>query len=138
MASHQSYTALITGANSGIGLALTRRLLHEGWTGITLIRSAFADDDAVITRAREQGRLRIYRADLSDEASLKQALDAITAHEQRIDVLFNNAAAALGSIQLSPQGREMHFEVNTVVPYIIARTLQPLIARSSLKTIVNV
>ncbi len=52
-------------------------------------------------------------------------------------MLFNNAAAAVGGIVSSPQGREMHFEVNTVVPYIILMELKPLLEQGSLKTVIN-
>ncbi len=52
-------------------------------------------------------------------------------------MLFNNAAAAVGGITHSPQGREMHFEVNTVVPYIILMELKPLLEQGSLKTVIN-
>ncbi len=130
-------TALITGANSGVGFELTKRLLGEGWHMIALIRSDFAADEQIISRARAQGRLRVYLADFSDFASLKRALDEIKSCEAPIDVLFNNAAAAVGGIYPSPQGREMHFEVNTVVPYIIAMELKALLAKSRLKTIIN-
>ncbi len=130
-------TAFVSGANSGVGFELTKRLLDEGWDVITLIRSDFADGEPLIARARKEGRLRVYHADLSDYESLHSALQAITAREGWIDALFNNAAAAIGGIHFSPQGREMHFEVNTVVPYIILKTLQPLLEKGTLKTVVN-
>lgn len=130
-------TALISGANSGVGLELTRRLLSEGWDVLALIRSDFAADEPQIASARAAGRLRVYRADLSDFASLRGALQAIRTREARIDVLFNNAAASAGRIEHSPQRRELHFEVNTVVPYITLMELKPLLAGGALKTVVN-
>ena len=130
-------TAFVSGANSGVGLELTKRLLDEGWEVIALIRSDFPTDEPLLAPAQAEGQLRVYRADLSDFKSLRGALQEINAREAKIDVLFNNAAAALGGIRQSPQGREMHFEVNTVVPYIIAMELKPLLAKGALKTIVN-
>lgn len=130
-------TALISGANSGVGLELTRRLLSEGWDVLALIRSDFAADEPQIAPARAAGRLRVYQADLSDFSSLRGALQAIKARETQIDVLFNNAGAAPGAIRHSPQGHELHFEVNTVAPYIILMELKPLLARGALKTVVN-
>jgi NAD(P)-dependent dehydrogenase (short-subunit alcohol dehydrogenase family) len=130
-------TALVSGANSGVGLELTKRLLSEDWDVIALIRSDFPAGEPQIAPAQAEGRLRVYRADLSDFKSLRGALEEIKASEAKLDVLFNNAAAALPGIRHSPQGREMHFEVNTVVPYIIAMELKPLLAKGDLKTIVN-
>lgn len=129
-------TALVTGANSGVGFELTKRLLGEGWDIIALIRSSFADDPQ-IAQAQEEGQLRVYTAELSDYSRLKEALEAIKECEDRIDVLFNNAAAAVRGIFFSPQGHEMHYEVNAVVPYIIALELKPLLEEGSLRTIVN-
>lgn len=138
MSTHSAgHTALITGANSGIGLELTRRLLAEGWDVVALIRSTFPADEPQIAQALAQGRLRSYSADLSDFASLQSALAELAARESRLDLLFNNAAAAVGGLRQSPQGRDIHFDVNTVAPYLILMELRPLLARGSLKTVIN-
>src|SRR5579859_3828815 len=108
---HNGTVALITGANSGIGLELTRRLVSSGLDVLALIRSDFPLNDPLLTQAHQAGRLRLYKADLSDFESLKRALETIKANEEHIDLLFNNAAVATGGIYQSPQGHEMHFEV---------------------------
>lgn len=130
--------ALVTGANSGVGLELTKRLLKEGAEVVALVRSDFETGDEPIATARETGRLSVYRADLGDYKSLKAALDAIKSSGLTIDFLFNNAGAAFREIKRSPQGNEAHFEINTVAPYIILRELKDLVAKSESKTIVNV
>lgn len=130
-------TALVTGANSGVGLELTKHLLTEQWAVIALVRSDFPANEPMIMHAQANGQLRVYKADVSDFVSLKHALQEISEREERIDILFNNAGTATAGIHQSPQGREMHFEVNTVVPYIIAMTVQPLLAQGMLKTIIN-
>lgn len=130
-------TALITGANNGIGLELTRRLLTEGWHVAALIRSSFAADDEVTARAIRDGRLRIYTAELTDFPQLAAALQKIQAEEASIDVLFNNAGGSLPELRFSPQGREMHYELQTVVPYIIYREMKELLLRGSFKTVIG-
>jgi len=129
--------ALITGAASGVGLELTKKLLAEGWEVIAFIRAAFPAGEAEIKTAIENKTLRIYNADLSDFTSLHRGLKTILAQETSIDVLFNNAGVSLGALSYSPQGREMHYEVNTVVPYIITQELKPLLQKGSLKTILH-
>ncbi|OWA35507.1 short-chain dehydrogenase [Saccharibacillus sp. O16] len=130
-------TALITGANNGIGLELTRRLLQEDWHIAALIRSSFAEDDEVIAAALREGRLRIYKAELTDFRQLAAALADLRAHETAIDVLFNNAGGSLPELRFSPQGREMHYELQTVVPYIIYREVKELLLQGSLKTVIG-
>lgn len=128
---------LITGANNGIGLELTRRLLDEGWTVLALVRSDFPGDDTLIQKALANRQLRPYKADLADFPALKRALDEIKWREGKIDVLFNNAGGSFPELVYSKQGREMHFELQTVVPYIIFMELKDLLKQGSFKTIVN-
>lgn len=130
-------TALITGANNGIGLALTRTMLAEGWHIIALIRSPFAAEDTQITQAVISQQLRIYKADLTDFTSLRAALQEIKAEEPSIDLLFNNAGGSFPELSYSRQGREMHFELQTVVPYIITIEMKELLLKGRLKTVVN-
>lgn len=129
--------ALITGASSGIGLELTKRLLSEGWQVLALIRSAFPSGDSLVQDCLMSQQLRIYTADLSDFTDLQTSLNQIKKHEKHIDVLFNNAGVSFGELSYSKQGREMHFEVNSVVPYIILMEMKELLARGSFKTVIN-
>ncbi len=132
------YIALITGANAGIGLALTRKLLSEDWQVIALNRSDFPADDAAIDQAVQLGRLRIYKiADLTDYDGLRGILEVIKEKERRIDILFNNAGGSFNELRYSKQGREMHYELLTVVPYIIMTALQDCLKNGSLKTVIN-
>lgn len=130
-------TALITGGRSGIGLELTKSLLQKNWRVISLDRSAFAKEDQVIQKAFHNGSLTQHLADLSDFAQLKRVLNLVTAKESYLDILFNNAGSMTGHLMFSKQGRELDFEVNTVVPFIIVSELKPLLLKGNLKTIIN-
>jgi len=130
--------ALITGASAGIGLELTRKLLSEDWQVIALNRSDFPADDERIRIALKLGTLRIYKtSDLADYAGLKRALEEIKSKERRIDILFNNAGGSFPDLRYSKQGREQHYELLTVVPYLILMELMELIKRGRLKTVIN-
>lgn len=130
--------ALITGASAGIGLELTRKLLSEGWQVIAVNRSGFPEDDVTIQEAVKGGWLRTYKiTDLADYASLRETLEEIKGKERRIDILFNNAGGSFDKLSYSKQGREKHYELMTVVPYIILMELKELIKNSRLKTVIN-
>jgi Dehydrogenases with different specificities (related to short-chain alcohol dehydrogenases) len=134
----REHIALVTGASSGIGLALTRKLLSENWQVIALIRSDFPEDDRLIQDHLKEGWLRAYKVkDLTDYGSLRHSLDEIKGKEQRIDILFNNAGGGLSELRYSKQGRELHYELLTVVPYIILMELKELLRNGRLKTVIN-
>lgn len=134
----REHIALITGANAGIGLELTRKLLSEGWQVVALNRSGFPEDDMSIQNAIVGGSLRIYKTeDLADYASLKRTLEEIKNKERRIDILFNNAGGSFPELSYSKQGREKHYELLTVVPYLILMELKELLNSGMLKTVIN-
>lgn len=135
--SHQNKVALITGAASGVGFELTKRLLSEGWQVLALVRSSLTSNEAIISDSLKSKKLRIYRADLADFKALKTVLDQIKKSEPYIDAIFNNAGLSLGERKYSKQERELHFEVNTVVPYIIFMELKQSLLRGTLKTVIN-
>ncbi|MDI4649050.1 SDR family NAD(P)-dependent oxidoreductase [Cohnella hashimotonis] len=130
--------ALITGASAGIGLELTRKLLAENWQVAAVVRSGFPADDSNIREALRRGQLRAYQtADLADFAGLRRVLEEIKAKERRIDVLFNNAGGSFPELSYSAQGRERHYELMTVVPYIILMELTESLKNGHFKTVIN-
>jgi len=129
--------ALITGANSGVGFELTKKLLSKGWEVVALIRSDFSAHDSMILEAIKMNHLRVYKADLADFPNLRKALDLIKSREGKLDLLFNNAGVSFEEHKYSKQGREIHFEVNTLVPYIISMELKELLLKGRMKTIIN-
>ncbi|WP_426454627.1 SDR family NAD(P)-dependent oxidoreductase [Paenibacillus sp. S-38] len=134
----REHIAFITGASSGIGLELTRKLLAEGWQVAALNRSDFPADDINIHSAVKSGSLRMYKTeDLADYDSLRRTLEEIKSREQRIDILFNNAGGSFPELSYSKQGREKHYELLTVVPYIILTELKELLKVGRLKTVIN-
>ncbi|APR75930.1 oxidoreductase [Minicystis rosea] len=131
-------TALITGASSGVGAELARRLLAEGWRVLALVRSPLRAEDPALRDAMRAGLLRTYMADLAVPAALAAALADIRAQEARIDLLVNNAGVSLERAQPAPSGRDLHFEVNVLAPYLVTTALLPLVAASAHRTVLQV
>ncbi|MDG0794233.1 SDR family NAD(P)-dependent oxidoreductase [Cohnella ginsengisoli] len=130
--------ALVTGANAGIGLALTKKLLASQWQVAAVIRSGLPDDDPDIREAVRNGWLRTYQtSDLADFAGLRRVLEEIKVKERRLDVLFNNAGGSFPELSYSAQGREKHYELMTVAPYIILMELMESLKNGRLKTVIN-
>lgn len=81
-------TALLTGANKGIGLQLTKKLLNEGVTVIATTRSGSIDG---ITHPN----LTVIKADISDEKSIAAVAEQIAQLGLKIDYLINNAGVGV-------------------------------------------
>lgn len=82
-------TILITGANRGIGLALTRAFLAQGDSVLAGQRAAKAGG-ALAELQRDSGRVETVTLDVANEASVKQAAQTLAG--RKIDVVVNNAA----------------------------------------------
>ncbi|MEM5594375.1 hypothetical protein AAHH67_26260 [Niallia circulans] len=69
---------------------------------------------------------------MADFRQLKSALKLIKEKETKLDALFNNAGGSFSKLVFSPQGRELHYEIQTVVPFIITMELLDLLKKESL------
>jgi NAD(P)-dependent dehydrogenase (short-subunit alcohol dehydrogenase family) len=88
---------LITGANRGIGLALTRLYAEGGDRVLASCRSPETAQKLNDLAKRCEGRVTVYRMDVGDESSIKAAARMVG--EQPIDILINNAGIRGGNAQ---------------------------------------
>jgi len=126
--------ALVTGASSGIGEAIARRLLAGGWTVYAGARRV----DRMSALAREGARL--LALDVTDDASMVAAVEAILADTGRIDALVNNAGyGSYGAMEDVPlaEGRRQ-FEVNVFGLARLMQLVAPHMRRQRSGRILNV
>jgi NAD(P)-dependent dehydrogenase (short-subunit alcohol dehydrogenase family) len=88
MDTHPPKTAIVTGAGSGIGQACAQALLERGWN-VALIGRRAEPLRAVAAAATD--RALVLPCDVSVEAGVGAAFDAVAARFGRLDLLFNNA-----------------------------------------------
>ena len=130
---------LVTGANRGIGLALSSVLAEQGWHVLATCRDPEHADELKALAARYPA-VTLERLDVTDTA----ALDALAARYrgQPIDLLINNAGI-LGDPQAQQLGHfdQRNFEdvmrVNTYAPLRVAQAFLDSIAASRQKKIVT-
>jgi NAD(P)-dependent dehydrogenase (short-subunit alcohol dehydrogenase family) len=88
--------AIVTGAGSGIGQACATALMQAGWQVAWLGRRGAALDAAIAAAVATIGNTAAQTAlalpcDVSEEAQVSTAFDAVRARFGRLDLLFNNA-----------------------------------------------
>ncbi len=84
--------AVVTGANRGIGLEVTRQLAAAGDTVVLGTRALAAGEAAARSIVAASGDVLVRRIDVTDRSSLDAVADELTDSFGRLDVLVNNAA----------------------------------------------
>jgi NAD(P)-dependent dehydrogenase (short-subunit alcohol dehydrogenase family) len=82
---------LVTGGAKGIGAGITRTLAEEGATTCILGRNAQEAADIIKEQAAKGNRVESYAVEMTDEASLKKAVENIVTTHGRLDGIINNA-----------------------------------------------
>lgn len=122
-------TAVVTGSYSGIGREISRVLVAKGYGLVMINRDARKADEfsKVLMDEYPGASIDSYVADLAVHGDIRDVAAAIAKKHRSIDALFNNAGVLLGSKKMSKQGNELHFEVNTVAPFLLTKLLKPLL-----------
>ncbi|MGW8450336.1 oxidoreductase [Streptomyces niveus] len=121
---------VVTGANSGLGLATTRALARRGGHVILAVRDPAKGDRAVaeISAGQPGARLEVRRLDLADLDSVRDFAGRLRADHDRLDVLVNNAGLMAPPRSLSPQGHESQFACNHLGHFALTGLLLDLLA----------
>lgn len=138
-AASSSKVILVTGAARGIGLAVARRFLAEGW------RVALIDilDDLLAEAAAGLGspdRVLALPCDVSDAARVAGAVAEIRARFGRLDALVNNAGVAVFKPILETENADWSrvLEVNLTGPFLCTKAAVPLMRDQGGGAIVNI
>jgi NAD(P)-dependent dehydrogenase (short-subunit alcohol dehydrogenase family) len=107
----QHRTAVVTGANSGLGLATARALAGAGATVLMTARSREKYEAAAATLPDDVDA-RFVELDLASLASVRQAAAAIGEQVERLDILVNNAGIMLTPKATTAYGLELQLGTN--------------------------
>ncbi len=135
-------TALITGANRGIGLEVARQLGRKGyfvWLGSRDIQKGEA---AAALLRKENIQAAAIQLDANDTVSVQQCSDMLSAEPGMLDVLINNAGIR-GPVPQQPSTVDISeikkvFDTNFFGVIAVTQALLPLLKRSTAPRIVNV
>ena len=123
-----SKTAIITGGNKGIGLAVAKDLISKNYKVIIGCRDISKGKMAEEYLGKNAHLLEL---DLSKPASVLQFVKQINTHFSEIDVLYNNAGLIYRDFELTEEGYESMIAVNYFGAYRLALMLLENLHRSS-------
>jgi NAD(P)-dependent dehydrogenase (short-subunit alcohol dehydrogenase family) len=139
-------TALITGANRGLGFEFTRQYLGEGWSVIAACRNP-GDAESLADLGHMHSTLQVVEIDVADGETVGRAADAL--QDTAIDVLVNNAGIFGPDERRNNDWRQdfghMHYaswadvlQVNTMGPMRVCEAFVDNVAASEQKKIITI
>ncbi len=133
-------SVLVTGANRGLGLELTKQYLNDGWDVIATSRTP-NDDIELFNLKNQYSSLRIEKLDVTDHGNIKNLVKILSGVP--IDIIINNAGI-LGDPSKQQFGNldfnnaNNIFKTNTFAPLMIAEAFIDNIKLGNLKKIINI
>ncbi len=133
-------TALVTGANSGIGLITARELARAGATVILGCRDPQRGESAAagIRSAVAGARVAPMRLDLADLGSIATLSDAVHASHGGLDLLINNAGVMATPHRTTADEFELQFGTNHLGHFALTGRLLDLLLATSAPRVVSV
>jgi NAD(P)-dependent dehydrogenase (short-subunit alcohol dehydrogenase family) len=137
----KSKTALVTGANKGIGFEVTRELARMGLRVFLGARNVEAGR-AAAAKLGGQGEVTFLEIDVSDAKSIRSAAEELARQTDHLDVLVSNAGILLDedkdALSITPEIFETTLRTNTLGPWLVAQAFEPLLKKTREPRIVNV
>ena len=129
-------TALVVGANRGIGLAITRKLLSNGNVGRVYATYRQVDGNGLFSISDK--RLVNIKADITESDTLKMMADTINDNGDEPDLVINSAGILHENAvcpekalsQCEPASLSRLFMVNSIGPLMLAKAVIPLMPKT--------
>ncbi len=121
---------LITGANRGLGLELSRELLRRGARVVACCRDSGAADDLHALGDEYGTRLQIEPLDVTDDAAIAALPSRLAQHLRRLDLVVHNAGILVsgerfGNVRAEDLAKS--FAVNASAPLLLTQVLVGLL-----------
>ncbi|XP_042357824.1 retinol dehydrogenase 11 [Plectropomus leopardus] len=132
-------TAIVTGANTGIGKFIALDFARRGARVILACRSE-SRGTAALKEIREKtgnSDVHLRLVDLSSLDSVREFAKGIIEEEKALHILVNNAGASGLPRQITKDGLEISFATNVLGPFLLTSLLLDLMKRSAPARIVN-
>jgi NAD(P)-dependent dehydrogenase (short-subunit alcohol dehydrogenase family) len=133
-------TAIVTGANSGLGFATARELTRAGAAVTLACRDVGKGEEAArrIRAAVPNAALEVASLDLADLGSVREFATQAAGGHERIDLLVNNAGIMAAPRRLTKDGFESQFGTNHVGHFALTGLLLPALLKAPTPRVVTV
>lgn len=133
-------TALVTGGNSGIGLALATALGMQGAELILVARRQRELASAVRALGSEGIHATACPADLATPAGLDAVADAVKQRGMKVDILVNSAGVNLRQpfAEVSSEGFDLHMAIHLRAPFRLTQLFAPAMSERRWGRIINI
>lgn len=131
--------AVVTGASSGLGADAARAYAEQG-ADVALLARRKEKLDAIVKEIEAAGHKAFaVQCDVSDEASVKKAVEVVLAHFGKIDILLNNAGVAVGgSVEnLTVENWDSSMDINVKGIFLMCKYVIPQMKEHKYGRIVN-
>jgi short-subunit dehydrogenase len=129
MSAFANQTAVVTGASSGIGKAITLGLAAQG-AAVCLVGRKLEKLEPVAESARAKAcRVSIYQADLTIDENIRELKARLQHDFSSIDLLIHSAGViSIGAIESAPvEELDWQYRINVRGPYLLTQTLLPML-----------
>jgi NAD(P)-dependent dehydrogenase (short-subunit alcohol dehydrogenase family) len=135
-------TALVTGANKGIGREVARQLAGKGFHVFIGARNRDAGRKAAEEIAKRGGKATFLEIDVNDNESVTGAAGEVWKITDHLDVLVNNAGIIMDGddaiLKISDDLVRKTLETNTLGALRVTRAFAPSLAKSKTPRVINV
>lgn len=131
---------IVTGATSGIGLAIARELSLEGAHLVLVGRNAAKGNDIAAELSSQERKPLFVSADLGDRTAPERICSATLERFGRIDILVNNAGLLINgsALECSDEDWDRVLDVNVSAAFRMSRAVLPSMLTQRYGSIVNV
>lgn len=124
-------TYIVTGANSGVGLATAQQLVHQGAHVVMACRRVDAARHVAERLTGDAGSFEVMKLDLSSLGSVREFAATFLGEHDRLDGLVNNAGLVSTRLLKTDDGLELMFGVNHLGHFLLTELLLEVLKASA-------